>query len=361
VEENEQRVSRKQKVIEAQGKDVPLDYFLYSCLEQERTLKAVDKKAGGEQPPNIIWPMLLPDSEEANELATMPLAALLTRMAAWYRNEFPALAGHVPLDHQVLSEVLTPFVSLCRDISTLYRVRTGDALPDFESSVGNNKFWDDIIKTVQSTFTGYQTWFIRYIQWSHAPEPKEDFEPGSRPPVGRYAPLQPRDGRGGDRGGRGGGGGGFRDRGPRGGGGGGGGGNFRGGGDRGPRGDGGNFRGGGDRGPRGGGGDGGNFRNDRGGGGGGGGGGGDRGPRRERGGEPDANTIKMTEQATQEVERAIKMLVDDSALDEVTLKPTNSFYRRIQHQHIVDMGYHSFSVGEGPDRAVKVARREEED
>jgi len=43
----------------------------------------------------------------------------------------------------------------------------------------------------------------------------------------------------------------------------------------------------------------------------------------------------------------------------VTLKPTNSFYRRIQHQQIVESGYHSFSVGEGPDRAVKVARKED--
>lgn len=67
----------------------------------------------------------------------------------------------------------------------------------------------------------------------------------------------------------------------------------------------------------------------------------------------------MTEAALAEVNQAIDSLKSNSSIDEVTLKPANSFYRRIQHQQIVDAGFHSFSVGEGPDRAVKVARKGE--
>jgi predicted RNA-binding protein Jag len=44
----------------------------------------------------------------------------------------------------------------------------------------------------------------------------------------------------------------------------------------------------------------------------------------------------------------------------VILKPNNSFYRRLQHQRAVELGFDSFSVGEGPDRSVRIARKDEE-
>ena len=66
----------------------------------------------------------------------------------------------------------------------------------------------------------------------------------------------------------------------------------------------------------------------------------------------------MTDVALAEVDRAIETLRADTSLDEVTLKPQNSFYRRVQHQKIVDAGFFSNSVGEGPERAVKVGRKE---
>lgn len=59
-----------------------------------------------------------------------------------------------------------------------------------------------------------------------------------------------------------------------------------------------------------------------------------------------------------EVNQAIEQLRSNADVGEVTLKPNNSFYRRIQHQAIVDAGFHSQSVGEGPDRAVKIARKD---
>ena len=42
----------------------------------------------------------------------------------------------------------------------------------------------------------------------------------------------------------------------------------------------------------------------------------------------------------------------DKKLTEVELAPMNSFYRRVQHKHIVDNGFDTHSVGEGADRKV---------
>lgn len=355
------KVTAKQRVLEAQGRDVPLDLFLYSCLEQERILKA----KAGKGALVIHWPVLGEEegATPTEDLAAMPLAGLLTRMAVWYRDEFPALTARRVLDHEVLSEVVPPVVGFGRDLDRLYRSRTGETLPDFEGSVGNHKFWDDIAQTVEEYFPNYKAYILRYLQWTHAVEKVETFEPGSRPPVGRFAPPPLRTGS--DRGGRGGRSGG-RDGGGRGGRDGGGRGPRDGGRDnrgprppRGPRPDhqegfregprdgereGRSFdRGPRDRGPR-------EERRDRP-------PRGDRGPR--RGGGGDEETAKLTESALAEVDQAIASLKSNPSLDEVTLKPANSYYRRIQHQKIVDSGYHSFSVGEGPDRAVKVARKEE--
>lgn len=340
-QDSETPITRKQRVLEARGQAVPLDLFLYSCLEYERLLNHNPEH----QSHTIQWP-------RPSDFAQMPLTGLLAQLSAWYRDHHPAMAGRKPLDHEQLNDVVVPTVAFTRDVAALYRDRVGEDLPEYDKSVGNNKFWDDLIDAIQQAFPAYAIPITRFVQWAHAVEPVEDFEPGSRPPVGRYAPRMPRrdDSRpnrdGGGRGPRSG------DRGPRGG-------------DRGPR--------SGDRGPRGGaqgaprGGHGGGDQQSR-----------DRsersphrGPRFDRGEHPqrggdrrprrsrdDEANPKLEAAALAEVEQAIAQLKADANLDEVTLKPANSFYRRIQHQKIVDLGFHSFSVGEGPDRAVKVARKE---
>jgi len=344
VEESNNKSSFKQKVIDNRGKEVPMDYFLYSCLETERTSQSVrdeDEVYG--------WPVLaayLSNPEGDSEFAAMPLAGLLTRMAAWYRDTYPALANIRVIDYESLLEIVEPLVDFNRDVSLLYKARTGENLPDFEGSVGNNKYWDDIISTVAEYFRNNGHLYVRYIQWSHAATETEDFNTGDRPPVGRFAPrFSSPAPSGGPRGGSGG-----NDRRPeRGPPRGGSGGNDR------------NFSGRdrpqGNRGPS----HNGNSRNPnrpmgegrppR---------GGDRGPRTEGRGDrkhrDDVDT-KLHDEAMAEVDRAIESLRNDESMDEVLLKPQNSFYRRIQHQKIVDMGYHSFSVGEGPDRSVRVARR----
>lgn len=343
--------------MEAQGKEVPLDLFLYSCLEQERLLKA--KK--GTAAPVVRWPAL--GSEESPsptpDVSSGTMRETVERMIAWYKHERPELADDATLDHRHLGPVVQSVVALNLDLDRLHRARTGNGLPEFGTAVGDDNVWHEITRAVEAHFSKYKSYILRYLQWAHAVEKVETFEPGSRPPVGKYAPPPLRKdgdrdrgrGRGGDRGGPRG------DRGPR---------AF---GDRPPRDDmpprasqsdrppredrgerppredrgerppreaRGPRPPRDDRGPRG----------DR---------GGDRGPRRGQ----DEQTLKMTEAALAEADQAIASMRADASIEEVTLKPTNSFYRRIQHQQIVDAGFHSFSVGEGADRAVKVARKED--
>ena len=61
-----------------------------------------------------------------------------------------------------------------------------------------------------------------------------------------------------------------------------------------------------------------------------------------------------------DVYKAVRNLQKDSELEEVVLKPANSFYRRMQHEKAMEAGFKSFSVGEGQDRAVRLARNEDE-
>lgn len=346
VIEEAPKQTAKQRVLEAQGKEVPLDLFLFSCLEHERILKV---KAGSGAP-IIRWPVLGSESSNAptEDLSAASLDSLVTRLFAWYQEEIPALSDRHILDHERLMEVIPGVVALNQDLDKIYRGNTNTSAPGFDGPTGNHKFWDDVVAAVKKNFSTYENYIVRYIAWSHGVEKVETFAPGSRPPVGRYAPPPLRLGgdrdrgrggprSGGDRGGpRSGGGGGDRPPRPA---------NFGGEGgdrapredrppreDRGPRPDRAPRE---DRGPR-----------------------PDRGPRRGNGGNDD-QTAKLTDAAMAEVDQALASLRDNPSMGEVVLKPTNSFYRRIQHQKIVDAGFNSASVGEGPDRAVKVARKDD--
>ena len=280
---------------------IQIDYFLFSCHEHEKTNKSLIEN--GSKP--LSWPELM--DQEVGKLSGLisekNLAQCLLSMAVWYRDRFPVLASNDPLDEEVLNEVVPPLCAFNKDIDAIYKLKVEEDLPCYEASVGNLKVWDDIDEVVGNLYGNYHSYFMRYIQWSHASEKELEIEPGSRPPIGKFAPRQPRD----------------RDRGGR-------------------------SEGRNDRGGRG-------QRNDRGG-------------RNERGGgrkkfkRNDKSSMHLEKAALTDVDNAIKNLEQDKEIEEVTLKPTNSFYRRLQHQTVMEKGYHSFSVGEGQDRAVRVARKD---
>ena len=326
--EVEELPSVKDRMVESLGKDARVDLFLYSVRESYDTLKATDK---------------LPEEGHAPTLGESngDLSSALAKLLEWYKSEYEFMATGKPMDYNRLGEVVEPAAYLYHDMLVLF-AKLNLTIPKWSDSPESRSFWSQIQQALQSGFGKCGEWYEKFLQWTFREQQEESVAPGSRPPIGRFAPRFPRSDRGGgDRGGpRGGGGGRGGDRGGRG---------DRGGGPRG--GDRGGPRGGG-RGDRGGGPRGGGSRSDRGG----------RGRDGDRGGRPnredrDQRSAKLEEFALKDVAKAIRTLKDDGNLAGVTLKPTNSFYRRMQHQQAADAGFGSESVGEGHDRAVRLIRK----
>jgi|GEM_PF-918812 len=352
---------RPERVVQMLGKTVPLDYFLYSCLERERMTKHIDGLSSGME----HWPPVAHlGTAQGQERPPFPeslqghdLKQLIAELDKWYHDRYPELGQRRQLTFEILIEIIGPFVMYTHDLATLVHMKTGQQLPPHNSAEPSAvAFWADLRKNLQENFPEYAAYFERYLEWAFAAEVVEKWELGSRPPVGKYAP--PLRLRGGPS--RGAGGGRERgrpegdrpprqahadrppsdrparndrppredrdDRGPRS--------------DRGPR---------GDRGPR-------SDRGPR----------GDRGPRSDRGarhegsgGGPSRSPEKSKEledAAMADVNAAIEQLQKSPNITEILLKPANSFYRRLQHQHAVDLGFVTNSVGEGSERTVKISR-----
>ena len=81
-----------------------------------------------------------------------------------------------------------------------------------------------------------------------------------------------------------------------------------------------------------------------------------RSPRQERRDEQQVMAT-LTAEMTSEIEAAVALMQDDNDHPGVTLKPANSYYRRLQHKMVANMGFTSISVGdERENRAVKIVR-----
>jgi hypothetical protein len=302
---------------------ITLDYFLYSCFEHENTSRSwpihVDSR----------WPDAVACSKHqpSETIGSHDFAGLCRTMITWYQTKYPALASSEPLNMENLADIVPPFMSLIQDLDIVVKTKTDDYLPTYEAGAA-----DPIWQTVNAIFTEhlptYAPLFLRYLHWSHAPQPEEiEFEPGSRPPVGRFAP-------------------GFRRPSPGAEGG------------RGP-----SHRPGLASRPQG------NQRRDsqR---------GGRSGNSQDRPSQPQKSAARpkntttasdgrqdagpdkkrLERESLREVLVAIQKLNEDLGLSEYRLRPANSFYRRLQHQQVKEEGLHSMSAGEGNDRAVVVLR-----
>lgn len=65
----------------------------------------------------------------------------------------------------------------------------------------------------------------------------------------------------------------------------------------------------------------------------------------------------LSAEMTAEIKSAVALLQDDSTKKEVTLRPANSYYRRLQHQAVANLGFGSRSINKGNnERAVRVVR-----
>lgn len=358
-------------------RSVPLDYFMFSCLEFERLYKSslgkvekikghpdlagfsiarnldkdlnknTDQTPADEQPSvDTAAPAIhaSDEHEDAGEingnlkepekpLPKSDLDLCLEDLICWYQVTFPSLCAYNALSRDILAEVVGPTVLLSFDLIR-FSVAKSEPIPTFNEKIAEtSSFWLELNQLIEKRFPVYAPFITSYLHWTFGEEKVESIEPGSRPPVGRFSPRfgrgsgshdGPRD-HDGPR----------RPRGPR---------------TRGPensqgfqndrpyRGDRGRDRGDDRRPPRD------RYRDNHGN------GHGDRGDFRAE------NARRAEEKALKDVARALRELKADSALEEVLLLPTNSFLRRLQHRHINQAGFYSGSIGEGQNRAIKVTR-----
>jgi hypothetical protein len=335
--------SVKQRLLALQGQKAPIDLFLFACWEQEKTLKALS------QPPKSKTqraPAFAPVSRGWNAHLNEPLveqgeAGFMTAWdlcCRWYQNQFPDLFTDATFDHEYLALLIAPTVDLVKDLCRIYKHCHSEDLPLFPSleqkdqqqPVAKN-IWNFIEKTMGIYFKSSSDLIMEYLRWSFREEVVETFEPGSRPPVGRFAPPPPRREFGfGAKGGK------NRELDRK------------------------------------------NSSKER----------FRPGQKQEQAGntsqktrthplknrknnasqgdsrrherkskQKDDDTNRNTELVLAEVEKALEKFRQQPDLKEIKLTPQNSFYRRIQHQKIVDAGFISQSEGEGPDRAVTIQRQ----
>lgn len=317
----------KERFIAQAGKEVPLDYFLYSCFEAETMIANLQKKAGGKEHVDFRYPSL-PDlagklSGKADSDSAWQEA--IADLFQWHCEREPALGEKAIVDYEKVSGVVFGFSCFHADLRELYRIAGEADLPLFKEAEGLAPFWRMTMAVLLEKSPKASELFAKFFAWTYSSWEPPVYEVGSRPPVGRFAPpprLRPGSGPGGGSGGPGG-----RRRGPA---------HDRP--ERSERGDRAEHTDRGDRperAPRR------EGRND----------GRGRGPRRD-----DGHQDRAAAEAMSAVEDAISRLERDPSTPHVDLPPTNSFQRRKQHHTINERGFQSQSIGDGDSRAVRVTR-----
>jgi hypothetical protein len=234
--------------------------------------------------------------------------------AKWYGEVFPQIIQEKKIELNNIAAITPAVVFFSLDVKLIFKQPDFDVRPlSYDPhNPHKNVQWDMLEKLIKQAFPNFHMQVLSYLKWICTDSETKQWEIGSRPPVGKFAPKprRARPGGSGPQGGR---------RAP--------------GGKRGRSNDG--------NGPQG------------------------KSPASGRGGRggprlPDKEQQERKEkQALHVVENAIKEMQSNADLNEFQLPPANSFYRRLQHKHVMTMGFSSASVGEGRDRAVVILRNSE--
>ena len=273
-----------------------MDYFLYSCFEFEQTCKATPHRSLGAE----RWPALVAhlegDGPRLGDIGS--IQEQFDACLKWYSDTFPNLISENSLNLDNINNIIPGVVFLGLDLKTIVSSDSTFEELKYSEVRPDTKLWGLIEKTLKKFIPNFSRQSLAYLQWAYGEKEEKQWEIGSRPPIGRYAPSF-RKTRGGnssrpDRGER-------KDRGDR------------------PNGN----RKGGNR-----------SRNNP-----------------KRGGSDHKEKSALTD-----VNNAVKKLKENNDLSEIKLKPANSFYRRLQHKHAISQGFESISSGEGNDRSVVVMR-----
>ncbi|MEY4631588.1 MAG: hypothetical protein RIQ81_1708 [Pseudomonadota bacterium] len=335
----------KERFIAQAGKEVPLDYFLYSCFEAETMIANLQKKAGGKENVDFRHPSLpdlagklsgKPDTDNAWQDA-------IASLYQWHCEREPGLLEKTVVDYEKVSGVVFGFSCFHADLRELHRLAGSSELPVFSESADLAPFWRMTMVVLEEKSPKARELFAKFFAWTYSSWEPPVYEVGSRPPIGRFAPPPRLRAGSGPGGGFGGGPGGRKRGGPE----------RTGHHDRPDRPQRGEQSDRPERPARGGrdfdrpqreesrrGGQESEGRRE-----------GRRGPRRD-----DGHQDRAAAEAMSAVEDAIARLEREPSTPFVDLPPTNSFQRRKQHHTVNERGFQSESVGEGNNRAVRVIR-----
>ena len=117
----------------SQGREVGLDFFLYSCLEEEQTSDALPREVCRKLAEKR-WPPLRAyvreevfderdERVQVREVEQPELEELFREICSWYQERYPQLSGGEPLDYAVLSGLISEFVLMSRDLRLVARIR----------------------------------------------------------------------------------------------------------------------------------------------------------------------------------------------------------------------------------------------
>jgi hypothetical protein len=238
--------------------------------------------------------------------------------AKWYGDIFPQILTEHKIELNNIAAITPAVVFFSLDVKLIFKQAGFQVSPlSYDPNLpSKDKQWDMLEKLIREAFPNFYLQIISYLKWICTDSETKQWEVGSRPPVGKYAPnlrrSRPSSNTLNQQGG--------------------------------------NRRGG--AGKR-------NKPHDS---------QSSQGKGASAGQRGNKTSSKYSDKNQQEhkekralklVENAIKELQANTELNEIQLPPANSFYRRLQHKHVMTMGFFSESIGEGRERAVVIVRNKE--
>lgn len=292
------------------GINVPLDYFIYTCFEEEQNLKAMSGALpqGFKRHPQIL--SLGSESDFAQQAAFLekPFFDIADHVCSWYTETYPIFLSKDPIDYHQHAKLLYPLVALLFDLQALYHKKEGQGkfpryevltaehaettdISDHQKDPYSSNFWKQMEQLILKHMPTYASQVIAYMRWYYGCFRQKHYDLKSLPPIGRYLSLLKKSA--------------FSRK---------------------------------------------------------------TSHQEQNFSKQNSKTFDQQDKEQMIDEAALKEAIDaaikaietlktDSAENSITLLPQNSYVRRRQHKEIVAAGFESLSVGEGKERAVQIRRK----
>lgn len=295
----------KKHFLTKKGQRIRQDYFIFTVYEEEQNLKQLADLSFlhlKRYPLAVLLEKKQKDSSieltAQEEQKTLP--QLFEDLFSWYLSNYKDLNQEEVLDYQHHTHFIHPFILLLLDLNVLYTYKEQEKrFPKITSlpiTQEKDPFWHDLSLLFQKHMPNLYDLTWSYILWTHSPVKQKTYQLRDLPPVGRYLQILKKETRlTADK---------LVSR--------------------------------------------------------------EKEPRTQQPPPPSSaqsghalEEDELENIALKEVDDAIATLQATIGEGQASLilKPQNSFIRRKQHKKIIDLGFHSASVGEGQERSVQILKQ----